>query len=120
MVFSATNPSSAGSYTWKTKCYSNAGESGTAFTISGSQPTVTVNSALVAPTVSASKSTVDQGQSSSLTSTVVYDGNFVLTPISGFRRLLAAHTLMLVQIQRAILLLLWVLRLRVFGALSFK
>ncbi len=74
MVFSATNPSSAGSYTWKTTAYSCTCESGTPFTISGSQPTVTVNSALVAPTVSASKGTVDQGQTSVLSSTAVTTG----------------------------------------------
>ena len=68
VVFSATNPSSAGSYTWKTKGYSDTGESGTAFTLSGSQPTVTVNPA---PTVSVSPSswTMDVGQSTAFTAT---------------------------------------------------
>jgi len=74
VVFSATNPSSAGSYTWTTTVYSNTRESGTAFTIGGSQPIVKVNSALVAPTVSASAGTVDQGQTSSLSSTAVSTG----------------------------------------------
>ena len=43
VVFSATNPSSAGSYTWTTAAYSDTSECGTRFTISGSQPSVTVN-----------------------------------------------------------------------------
>jgi hypothetical protein len=43
VVFYATNPSSAGSYIWKTTANSNTCESGTAFTIAGSQPSVTVN-----------------------------------------------------------------------------
>ena len=43
VVFSATNPSSAGSYTWTTAAYSDTSECGTRFTISGCQPSVTVN-----------------------------------------------------------------------------
>jgi len=43
VVFSATNPSSAHSYTWTTAAYSDTSEGGTAFTIGGSQPSVTVN-----------------------------------------------------------------------------
>ena len=79
VVFSATNPSSADPYTWTTTACSSISEGGTQFTICGSQPIVRVNSALVAPTVSASKGTVDQGQSSSLSSAAVSTGTWPYT-----------------------------------------
>ena len=74
VTFSAKNPSTPGSYTWTTTANSGISGSGTAFTIEGSQPIVAVNPALVAPTVSASKSPVDRGQTSSLSSTSVTTG----------------------------------------------
>ena len=66
VAFTATNPSSAGSYTWKTSSYSNIAQSGTTF--AADPATVTVNSA---PTVSLSPSTwtMSMGQSEIFTAT---------------------------------------------------
>ena len=66
VAFTATNPSSAGSYTWKTSSYSNIGQGGTTF--AADPATVTVNSA---PTVSLSPSTwtMSMGQSKIFTAT---------------------------------------------------
>ncbi len=70
VVFSATNPSSANSYTWKTTAYSGTSEGGTAFTISGSQPIVTVDPALsVSISSPTSPVTMDAGQSETFTAT---------------------------------------------------
>jgi hypothetical protein len=58
VVFSATNPSSADSYTWTTAAYSDTSEGGTAFTIGGSQPSVTVNAGVATRLVVTSSSGV--------------------------------------------------------------
>ena len=63
-------PASSGSYSITV----TVTDSLAATSAQSSAATVTVNSALVAPTVSASKGTIDQGQSSSLTSTTVSTG----------------------------------------------
>jgi hypothetical protein len=66
VVLTATNPASAGSYTWKTAAYSEIGQSGTAFT--ADPVTVTVNNA---PTVSLSPSlwTMEPNQQETFTAT---------------------------------------------------
>ncbi len=63
-------PSSSGSYSVTVTVTDSLG----ATSAQSTAATVTVNSALIAPTVSASKSTFDQGQTSSLTSTAVSTG----------------------------------------------
>ena len=68
-TFSFT-PASAGSYS----ITATVTDSSSTTSAQSNAAAVTVNSALVAPTVSASKSTVDQGQTSSLTSTAVSTG----------------------------------------------
>lgn len=66
VVLTATNPASAGSYTWKTAAYSGISQSGTAFT--ADPVTVTVNDA---PTVSLSPSlwTMETNQQETFTAT---------------------------------------------------
>ena len=66
VVLTATNPASAGSYTWKTAAYSGISQSGTAFT--ADPVTVTVNNA---PTVSLSPSlwTMQPNQQETFTAT---------------------------------------------------
>ncbi len=63
-------PSSSGSYSVTVTVTDSLG----ATSAQSTAAPVTVNSALIAPTVSASKSTFDQGQTSSLTSTAVSTG----------------------------------------------
>ncbi len=98
VVFSATNPSSAGSYTWKTTGYSSTWGSGTAFTIGGSQPTVTVNQLTITVTqtanglISPGTSTVNYGATPSFTITpntdyhiasITADASVIVTSPSG-------------------------------------
>jgi hypothetical protein len=68
-TFSYT-PASAGSYSITAAVTDSSG----AISPQSSPATVQVNSALVAPTASASKGTIDRGQTSSLTSTAVSTG----------------------------------------------
>ncbi len=81
---------------------------------------VTVNSALVAPTVTAAPNTVNQGQTSSLSSTAVTTGTPAIHLSMASEGSWRFYSSMSVRIQQAILLLLQVLRLRVFGVLSFR
>ncbi len=69
VVFSATNPSSAGSYTWTTAAYSDTSECGTRFTISGSQPSVTVNAGTAIHLMVSSGTTQTAGVAFSVTVT---------------------------------------------------
>ncbi len=64
------SPASAGLYSITAIVTDSSGATSSQSTVA----TVTVNSALVAPTISASKNTVDQGQTSNLTSTTVETG----------------------------------------------
>jgi hypothetical protein len=65
-TFSAISPSSAGVTNWTARATSSIGWGGQTLDIEGAQPTVTVNSPLTAPTISASPSIIDQDQNSQL------------------------------------------------------
>jgi len=65
-TFSAISPSSAGVTNWTARATSSIGWGGQTLDIEGPQPTVTVNSPLNAPTISASPSIIDQDQNSQL------------------------------------------------------
>ena len=69
-TFTAIAPASAGLTTWNTTATSSIVGGGTVLDIVGAQPTVTVSSSLVAPTISASPLTVNQGQNSLLSQLV--------------------------------------------------
>ncbi len=61
-IFSAIASSNVGINTWTTEAKSNAGWVGASLSLNGVQPTVTVDSQLVPPTVFATISTINQGQ----------------------------------------------------------
>jgi len=67
-TFAAVAPTSPGVTTWTTDAHTGAAGGGQLIGIQGSQPTVivTLSSPLVAPTISASPFTIDQGQASTL------------------------------------------------------
>jgi hypothetical protein len=72
VTFSETTIS-ANSYTWTTTAYSYTNFT-SLLTLSGSQPSVTVNAALTAPVVSVTPTTVDAGQSATLSVTTDISG----------------------------------------------
>ena len=80
---------------------------------------VTVNPALVAPTVSASAGTINQGQTSSLISTIVSTGTSPYT-YKWLQKAPSGSYTMWVQTLRVLVLLLQVLSLLVVGVLFFK
>ena len=109
-------PGSAGSYSITVTVTDTLGATSPQSTAAS----VTVDSALVAPTATPTPGTVNQGQTSALTSTSVSTGTspyvyqwFEMAP----GRLLCSRW---VQAHLVSVLLLLVLRLRVFGALSFR
>jgi hypothetical protein len=65
-TFDAIAPSSPGITTWTAQASTSIGGGGVKLTLKGAQPTVTVTSIFVAPTISASPVTVNQGQISLL------------------------------------------------------
>ena len=111
------DPSSVGSFLLNVN---TTDSSSVPVTVESNLDSITVNSALVAPIVSVDHGTVDQGQTSSLTSTVLRRVA-VHTLISGLRwRLAVLIRRSAVRLPLVILLLLRVLRLLDLGVLKFK
>ncbi len=77
ITFFANTPALPGVSTWKTECTTNTGIGGISFTLSSGaqQPVVFTNPALVAPSINAFPSVLNQGQATSLTSSTVTTGS---------------------------------------------